>query len=56
MVSPELKEETLSPEFKRMIFLTVSSAYLADKENKEKRQRDRNLIGKGKFTSIKSKI
>ena len=28
---------SLSPEFKRMIFLTISSAYIADKENKEKK-------------------
>ena len=32
----------LSPEFKKMILLTIDSAYLADKEAKEKRQRDRN--------------
>ena len=33
---------SLSPEFKKMIFLTISSAYLADKEAKEKRQREKS--------------
>ncbi len=32
----------LSPEFKKMILLTIDSAYLADKEAKEKRLRESN--------------